>query len=374
MREALKHVKRVVVKVGSSILARQPDQLDRRWLEGFVRQIVELRRRRCEVVVVSSGAIASGMGLVGLKRRPGDLARLQACAAIGQGQLIRMYDELFSHVGVRVGQVLLTWDDFTDRKRFVSAKRTFRELFALGVVPVVNENDTVSTEEIRFGDNDRLAASVANLVDAEVVVILSDVEGLKLDHRAGAGSQILATVTEITPEIERLARGTLRPTATGGMAAKVEAAKVATGSGIPLVIANGRVDRALLQVLEGEPIGTLFVPRLGRTSSRKRWIRFSSKPKGMILVDEGAREALMKRGTSLLARGILGVEGEFDTGDIVSVADPHRRIFARGQVQFPSEELAKIRGLKSSELASVLGRPVLQQEVIHRNQLVIQGA
>lgn len=316
-QETLANVRRLVVKVGSGVVGSGVAPL--------VGQIAALHRDGKQVILVSSGAIAAGMGVLGQKQRPKSLAQLQACAAIGQGKLMAAYDGLFGKHGLHVAQVLLTHDDLRSRHRHLNARNTLLQLLDDGVIPIINENDTVAVEEIKFGDNDRLSALVATLVDADLLIILSHVEGL-LDDR----KQRVTVVPSITQEIEALAGGTDRITSVGGMKSKIEAAKVVTRAGIPLVIADGERAGVLPGVLAAEDIGTIFLPKGGRLESRKRWIAFFQHPTGRLFVDDGAKRALCEAGKSLLAKGVARREGEFVADSVVSICDATGAEFARG--------------------------------------------
>ena len=355
---------RLVVKVGSSFLS-EGGALDRRRCETLVAQVQALKHQGLQVVLVSSGAIAAGMGRLGFKVRPRQLPQLQAAASIGQGQLMRMYDELFGAFGVSVGQVLLTREDLADRRRYLNARHTLLTLLEAGAVPIVNENDTVAVDEIRFGDNDQLSALVAGLVHADALIILSDVDGLLQNGRP------LAVVQAITPDVERLARGTSRATTTGGMTTKLEAARMAMHSGIPLIIANGRAPQVLLKLVQGEPLGTLFLPAQRGLAPRKRWLAFAARRvHGAIVIDEGARAALAAGGKSLLASGVVDVAGQFAAGELVSVTGEDRREFARGITNYQAQDLLRVRGLKTAQIRQLLGERA-DGEVIHRDNLVI---
>lgn len=345
---------RIVVKIGSSLFYSNKEILDFGVLNTVVQQVVQLNKNRKEVVIVSSGAIALGMHVLGWGERPKELHRLQAAAAIGQNEVIDKYRYFFKNGNIHISQVLLTWDDLNDRRRYLNAKNTLIELLKYRNVPIVNENDTVSTEEIKFGDNDRLSALVASLISADILIILSDVDGL-LDKD---NKTIIKVVDEITPQIRSLACPTHKKTCVGGMVSKIEAAKIATDSGIPCVIANGRRKDVIASVIK-EPgeTGTLFLPKKG-LAARKRWIAFSVKPKGKIIVDDGARHALVNK-KSLLAVGIVASEGSFDAGDIVSLIDRENREFARGKVSLANKELEKVRGKH------------YDKEIIHRDNIVI---
>ncbi|MFH0827335.1 MAG: glutamate 5-kinase [Candidatus Omnitrophota bacterium] len=346
--------KRIVIKVGSSLFYSQEGGFDSRDLHKIVRQVIALKKSGKEVVIVSSGAIALGMHILKWPKRPRQLHRLQAAASIGQNELIDTYRDFLKGEGIHIAQILLTWDDFNDRQRYLNAKNTFLELLKPHFVPIVNENDTVSTQEIQFGDNDRLSALVAGLISADILIILSDVDGLLEKDK----KTIVRLVDEISPSIKALACPTLKKTCRGGMISKLEAAKIATDSGIPCVLANGRKKDIILSVLkEPQASGTLFLPKKGM-AARKRWIAFSSKPKGRITVDEGARTALMRE-KSLLSVGITACEGDFCPGDIVSLVDKEGCEFARGRVSISCRELEKVKGARYAK------------EIIHRDNIAI---
>lgn len=347
-----KDYKRIVVKIGSSLFFSANNEFHHVNLFRITKQIGDLLKNDKEVVIVSSGAIAFGMHLLHLKERPRDLFYLQAIAAMGQNKLMNTYSKLFSNK-FRCAQILLTWEDFNDRKRYLNAKNTLFALLKYGTVPVVNENDTVSTDEIKFGDNDRLSALVSSLIGSDLLIILSDVDGL-LDR----DKRVIPVVGEITTQIKELACPTNKKTCVGGMLTKIEAAKIAMDSGIPCVIANGRRQGIILSVInEPEKYGTLFFPKKG-LAARKRWIAFGTKPKGRILVDDGARRAISNK-KSLLSVGVIGLEGNFELGDIVSVADKQDDEFARGKVGLSSEQLDKVKGSRYGK------------EAIHRDNIVI---
>lgn len=359
------NLKLIVIKIGTATLSSKTRSIERQVLKDLVRQTCAIIDKGIKVVLVTSGAIGAGMGILGLKRRPKNLRELQAVAAIGQSQLMKFYDEDFKGHGRMAGQVLLTREDLEDRKRYINAENTICTILEYGAVPIINENDTVSADEIKFGDNDTLASLVTNLLGADLLIILSDVDGLY-----GAKGGVIDIVKEITSEIEELARGTDKETSVGGMATKIRAAKVVTESGIPLVIANGRTGNVLLRLLDREKIGTLFIPKLNKMAAKKRWIAFSSRSKGAVFVDVGARHAVSEKHKSLLASGITGVEGDFEAGDIVSIKDSEAKDFARGLVNYSSREIEKIKGAKSKEIGSRLGYKYYD-EVIHRDNLVI---
>ncbi len=353
-----RQIKRVVVKVGSGIIANYRLKPRTAKLQSLVQQMALARQKGIEVVFVSSGAIVLGMGEMGLKVRPTELSDLQALAAIGQAVLMDTYSELFRKAKSKCAQVLLTWDDFDERKRYNNARKTLRSLLDMGVVPVINENDTISTEEIKFGDNDKLSALVASLIGADLLLILSDVEGL---YRFENGKKVVfKEVQEITEEIEALAFGTQKKQISkGGMSAKLRAVKIALQSKVPCVIAHGETKDVLTRVLSGEPIGTFFLEKEEKMMSKKHWISFSARPKGVLVVDEGAERALLEGGKSLLLPGIVSWEGHFKAEDVVVICNRQRQEIARGIVGYSVDELHKTVDRKG------------KREVVHRDDLVL---
>lgn len=365
MRSRAPVFKQLVVKVGASVLTDRSGQPEVGRLTQLVEQLAACVRQGCAVVVVSSGAIACGMARLAVRRRPKALAQLQACAAIGQSELMRLYSEAFGAHGVTVAQVLLTQGDLADRSRCRNAKHTLRTLLAQGVVPIVNENDAVAVEEIAFGDNDRLAALVACLIEAQLLVVLSDVDGL-LEH-----GRVIERIEQLDPTHHALALGSSRETTMGGMASKLAAARIARHGGIPMVIANGTKPGVLLEILAGKAVGTLIVPPKTRLKFRKWWIAFSARhAKGVVVVDAGAAEALLNRGTSLLPSGIRAVQGRFHAGDPIAIVDEAKNEVARGLSNFSSRELGRIRGLNSRAIAGILGHKTAE-EAVHRDSLVL---
>jgi len=327
-REILGDIRRVIVKFGTGLLTDEQNRLAVPAIERLARQVAALREQGRDVVLVSSGAIAAGMGALGFTQRPKHLPELQAAAAIGQGKLMALYGEVFGKLKLHVAQILLTHDDLKSRARHLSARNTLDTLLARGVIPIINENDTVAVDEIKFGDNDRLGALTATLIDADLLIILSHVEGL-LDR----AKQLVPVVPEITREIEALAGGTDRVTSVGGMKSKIDAAKICARAGIPMVIADGDRADVITGVVAGEDLGTVFLPKTGKLESRKRWIAFFQKPAGILVVDDGARVALCTAGKSLLAKGVVRSEGKFASGDVVSIHDAAGNEFARGLVK-----------------------------------------
>src|SRR5215469_10760438 len=353
-RELLKNASRIVVKLGTGVLTDSRKQPDLAQLEQLVAQVAEQCRQRKEIVLVSSGAVGSGMGALGYKKRPGQLAELQACAAVGQSRLMATYDKLFARHDLHVAQVLLTHEDLQDHERHLNARNTLVTLLRHGVVPIINENDAISFTELKFGDNDKLSALVASLLPADLLVILTTVDGV-IENFGKSNPKTIPVIERIDSELESIAGGTDSATAVGGMASKVQAAKIAVRSGIPLVIASGRKKQMLARVLAGENEGTLIVPHTTRLQGHKRWIAFFHYPKGTLSVDAGAKKALRESGKSLLPPGIAKCEGDFDAGDVVRICDLDGTEFARGLAGFSSAEI------KSRELKRV--------EVIHRDNL-----
>jgi len=363
--------KRIVVKVGTSTLTGADGRVDRAWLADLARQTAELRRRGVDVVVVSSGAIAAGVEALGLPARPSELTGLQAAAAVGQVHLIGTYADVMATAGVPVAQILLTRHDTGHRQAYLFACRTLDRLLEMRVVPVVNENDTTAVEEIRFGDNDTLAALVGVMVKADLVVLMTDIEGL-YDHDPGVDEDavLLDHVDELTDEVMAAAGGTASANGTGGMATKLDAARILMKAGIPMVVCDGRRPDVLLDAFAGEPVGTYFAGGEGEVEARKLWIAFARHPLGTVVVDDGAREALCLRGTSLLPAGVLRVEGHFAAGDPVAIADGSGKQLARGLADVSSADLERIKGLRSDRIAEC--EPGLAgREVVHRDRLVI---
>ncbi len=355
-RDPLKTAVRLVVKLGTGVLTDSRKQPDPAQLEQLVAQLAALRKSGKEVVLVTSGAVGAGMGALGLEKRPAELAELQACAAVGQSRLMATYAELFARHGLLVAQVLLTHDDLEHHERHLNARNTLVTLLGRGVVPIINENDAVSFTEIKFGDNDKLSALVASLLPADLLVILTTVDGV-IENFGRANPQTISVVEKIDSVLEKLARGTDSDTAVGGMKSKIEAAKIAVRSGIPLVIASGKRKNVLAKILGGEDEGTLFVAEPKKLQGRKRWIAFFHHPQGALFVDDGAKHALREKGRSLLPPGVARCEGEFAAGDVVRICDLDGTEFARGIARFDS--------------AAVRTRKLPKEELVHRDDLVV---
>lgn len=365
-----KSVKRIVIKVGSSTLSYSNGKLNINQMEKLVRQLADLRNSGKEVILVTSGAGVAGMGRLGLSCKPKTIPEKQATAAIGQGLLMHMYEKLFSEYGIVAAQVLLTREDMMDRKRFLNARNALNALLQLEAVPIVNENDTIAVEEIKFGDNDTLSALVACLVDADFLIMLSDIDGLYTGNPAtNKKASLIPLVSDISDEIEKLAGGSGSSLGTGGMTTKIQAAKVAMNSGFPMIIAHGKEEKVIQRILNGEQVGTLFLPNENKLHSKKRWIAFGSNVQGKVFVDEGARNALAKEGKSLLPTGILDVEGDFDIGNTVSVCCGSCEI-GRGIVNYPAKDVSMIKGKKTRDIQKVLGHKDFD-EVIHRDNFVL---
>jgi len=345
-----------VVKLGTGVLTDSRKQPDLAQMEQLVAQMADQRRAGREVVLVSSGAVGAGMGALGFQKRPAELAELQACAAVGQSRLMAIYDKLFSAHGLAVAQILLTHDDLEHHERHLNARNTLVRLLANGIIPIINENDAVSFTELKFGDNDKLSALVASLLPADLLLILTSVDGV-LENFGRANPRTIPVIERVDHTLEQKAGGTTSPTAVGGMASKIQAAKIAMRSGIPLVIASGRKKRVMARVVAGEEEGTLFVPQPTRLKGRKRWIAFFHHPKGALFVDAGAKKALREGGKSLLPPGVARCDGDFAAGDVVRICDTDGTEFARGIAGFGAGE--------------VKARKLQRVEVVHRDNLVI---
>jgi glutamate 5-kinase len=357
MREnILREITRIVVKLGTGVLTDSQKQPDLTQMGQLAAQVSAIHDQGKEVVIVTSGAVGAGMGVLGFNRRPSELSELQACAAVGQSRLMAIYERLFAQFGKHVAQVLLTHDDLEHHDRHLNARNTLVTLLQRKVIPIINENDAVSYTELKFGDNDRLSALVATLLPADLLAILTTVDGL-MENYGQANSRVIPLVERIDPSLEKQAGGTTSATAVGGMATKIQAAKIVVRSGIPLVIASGKKGDVLSRILAGDEIGTWFVPQAQKMRGRKRWIAFFHHPKGMLVVDDGAKKALRDNGKSLLAPGIVRCEGDFQADDIVRLCDLDGTEFARGIVQIASKDIQI--GKKN------------RTEVIHRDNLVV---
>jgi glutamate 5-kinase len=371
-KSILSKARRVVIKVGSAVLTSSGGGLDQKRIEQLAKEIVSIMDGRREVVLVSSGAIAAGLAKLGLKKTKGmPLPLKQAAAAVGQSGLMWMYEKTFGAHGKKVAQVLLTREDLSNRSRFLNARNTLHTLLEYGVIPIINENDTVAVDEIKFGDNDNLSGMVVQLTDADLLIILSDIDGLyTADPRLHPEARFIPLVEKITAEMERGAGDALSIVGTGGMRSKIMTAKKVGAYGVPMVILNGKKTGLLAALFDGSESGTLFLPRLEKMDSRKHWIAYTAASKGGIVVDDGGRDALVHKGKSLLPGGVVSVEGTFKVGDCVNCLDLRGSVFARGLTKYSSLDLDRIRGLKTSQIEPVLGHKDYD-EVIHRDDLVI---
>jgi glutamate 5-kinase len=372
MRNAiLKNVKRIVLKIGSRVLTCEDSGLDEALMGRIAAEVARFRRDGVEVIIVSSGAIAAGRKELGLEERPRTIPQKQATAAVGQSRLMHAYENVFAAHGFKVAQLLLTRDDLANRRRFLNARATIDTLLGYGVIPVINENDTVVVDEIKFGDNDNLSALVTNLADAHLLMILTDIDGFySADPRSNPDARLIHLVSGITREVERAAGGTGSSVGTGGMATKVAAAKKAGQSGVPTIMLNGKVPELIAKAMDGDEVGTLFLPAKKSLTSRKQWIAHTLRPAGRIIVDAGARAALSGQGRSLLPSGIVRVDGAFDRGACVRVCGPDGMEFARGIVDYSHAEIQAVHGHRSGEIEEILGYRY-SDEIIHRDNLVV---
>ena len=364
-------VHRIVLKVGSQVLTAKGKSLSQAVFDRLAREISAAKKKGYEVVIVSSGAIAAGMSRLGFLEKPKTIPQKQAAAAIGQSALMWNYERAFTCYGEKVAQILLTRDDLSNRRRYLNARNTLLTLLGLGVIPIINENDTVVVEEIKFGDNDNLSALVTSLVNADLLIILSDIDGLyDRDPRLSKNAKLIPLVRQVTPEMEKKASGTLSPISIGGMVTKLQAARKAALFGVPMILANGMVEGIMGRIFQAEDVGTLFTSEVNKLNSRKHWIAFTLEPQGRIIVDDGAKKAILQKGKSLLPSGVLATEGKFSLGDPVVLVDLQKEEFAKGLSNYGSAEINKIKGLKTTEVESKLGYKY-GDEIIHRDDLVV---
>jgi glutamate 5-kinase len=361
---------RVVVKLGTNVLTAGSERLNRPRMIDFVRQLAQLKQAGHEVILVTSGAVAAGRERIGLQRRSRDIAQKQMLAAVGQSYIMHLYQQMFEMYEVPVGQTLLTKADLSDRNRYLNARNTLLTCFAHGVLPIINENDAVAVDEIKVGDNDNLSALVSNLVDADLLLIATDIDGLyTADPRSNPDATLIAEVNEITPAIYALAGGTGSSRGTGGMITKIQAADLATKSGVEVVIAPGALADVIVRVVQGELIGTRFPAAVNSREGRKRWILAETARNSRVVTDDGAARALVHQGKSLLPAGIVAVDGEFDRGQTVRIYHGEREI-ARGLTQYSATDLRRIMGKRSTAIADVLGYEY-GAEAVHRDDLVL---
>ncbi|MEL7568158.1 MAG: glutamate 5-kinase [Dehalobacterium sp.] len=371
-RSYLAQAKRIVVKVGSSTLTCSTGKMNLNLINKLTCKLTNAENHGKEIILVTSGAVGVGMDKLGMRKKPKSIPEKQAAAAVGQGILLHMYEKMFGEYGQTVAQVLLTRGDISDRKRYLNARNTLNTLLGFGIIPIINENDTVAWEEIRFGDNDTLAALVAGLVDADLFIILSDIDGLYTGNpKENPQAKLMPLIENITPEIEALAGGVGTDLGSGGMLTKIQAAKISGNSGIPMIIAQGKDPAVIDDILEGREVGTLFLPREYKLHHRKRWIAFGAELSGALYVDKGAEEAILCSGKSLLPIGVIGLDGNFEPGDTVSIQTEEHKEFARGIVDYAWRKVELIMGHKSQEIEGILGHKDYDY-IVHRNNMVLK--
>lgn len=370
-RAGLKDAKRIVVKVGTSTLTYANGKLNLHRMDTLVRELTDLANQGREILLVTSGAVGAGMDRMGLEKRPASIPEKQALAAVGQGILMHIYEKLFAEYGLPTAQVLLTKENSVRHNQYTNSRNALLTLLHMGVVPIVNENDAIAVDELKIGDNDTLSATVATLVDADVLIILSDIEGLySANPQVDKNAQLLTEIPEITPEIERIAGGAGSSLGTGGMHTKIEAAKIAVNAGVTMLIAAGDRAGVLRDILEGQAVGSIFPARESHLKVRKSWLAFGRRIDGDIVVDAGCERAMLSGGSSLLAAGITAVEGDFQAGNTVRVLSVSGREIARGIVNYDTISLGKILGRQTSEFSKLL-RGKIYEEVIHRDNMVL---
>lgn len=371
-KKYLKRIKRIVVKIGSSSLASPTGGLDMENLQKFTGEISKIKDNNLEVIIVSSGAITAGLKYLNIIDKPRKYSMLQAVAAVGQHDLMRVYSSFFYKNNKKVGQILVTREDTSKRAQYLNIKNTILSLLELNVIPIINENDSVALDEIKFGDNDTLAALISGLIEADLLVILSDIDGLfDKNPQTHKGAKLISVVSDINENIEKIAGGIGSSYGSGGMVTKIRSAKICSFSGIPMVIANSRKSDVLQEILQGKDIGTFFIPEENkRITSIKRWIAYGMVTKGSLKIDKGAEEAILKKGRSLLSVGVTEVNGHFTKGDNIMVISVDNRIIAKGISNFVSEDINRIKGRKEKEILEEFGTE-LHCEIIHRDNLVI---
>lgn len=370
-RELLQKKNRIVVKVGSSTLTHETGKLNYHRIERLAMEIADLANQGKEMVLVSSGAVSAGMGPLGLSARPKTIREKQAVAAVGQGVLMHTYEKMFREYGQNVGQVLLTRMDAQDRKKFMNSRNTLLTMLQMGVIPIINENDVVAIDEFKIGDNDTLSAMVSNFIEADLLIILSDVDGLyTANPQTHPEARIIPVVTEVDKHVYDIAGGAGSSIGTGGMYTKIQAASIATSSGVDMVIASGSKDGVLRRICQGEDVGTWFTAKDSNLHTKKRWLLSGGKAQGSLIVDGGCRNALVEHGSSLLPVGIAAVEGEFHEGDIVNVMY-EGLVIAKGIVNYNSESVEAIKRHKTDDIEGILGHEGVYEEVIHRDNLVV---
>jgi len=371
-RRCLKNIKKMVIKIGSSSLTLKTGGLDRANIEKFVNEVSSMTKRGIEVIIVTSGAIAAGLEDLNISKKPQEITLLQAAASIGQVELMKLYGDLFSKNGLKIGQILLTQEDTTRREQYLNIRNTIRNLIDLGVIPLINENDSAAVDEIKFGDNDELAALVSVLAEADVLVILTDIEGMyDKNPRTSRDAKLISYIDRIDKNIESAAGGIGSTYGIGGMESKIKAAKICSFSGIKTIIANSRRINVLDEILSGKNVGTFFTPQtMKKVKSIKKWIAFGMKTKGAIIIDKGAEEAVLNKGKSILPVGVVKVSGKFNKGDTLKVFSMDNKLIAKGISNFSSDDILKIKGKNQKKILSEFN-DAMCSEVIHRDCLVV---
>lgn len=371
IRGQLKDSKRIVVKVGTSTILYSNGKININRIELLARELSDLRNQGKDVVLVSSGAIGAGVVRMGLDKRPSEVRKKQALAAVGQELLIHLYDKFFAEYGQITGQVLLTKENSVQHHQYTHSRNALLTMLEMGIIPIINENDAVAIDELKIGDNDTLSAMVASLVDADLLIVLSDIDGVyTANPQTDPAAKIISEISEITPQVERMAGGAGSSMGTGGMATKIEAAKIATASGVTMVIASGSERGVIRSIIEGEEVGTVFPAKEAHLKVRKRWLAFGKRLKGIIFVDKGCEKALNK-GSSLLAVGIVNTEGEYVQGDTVRILSADGREIARGVTNYDMDTVMKLKGRPTKEFSDILVSSVPFDEIIHRDSLVL---
>lgn len=371
-KKYLKNIKRVVIKIGSSSLTLKSGGLDIANMKKFTGEVRNVTKKGIEIIIVTSGAIAAGLKYLNILRRPNDISTLQAAASVGQVELMKAYDNLFSEYSLKVGQILLTKEDTTRRKQYLNIRNTIENLIKLNVIPIINENDSSAVDEIKFGDNDNLAALVSSLADADALIILSDIEGMyDKNPKTASDAKLIPFVEKVTPDIEKIAGGIGSTFGSGGMMTKIKAAKICSFSGIAMIIANSRMPDVLDKILNFESIGTFFVPQtIKKVKSIKRWIAFGTRTKGSIIIDRGAEDAIRNKGKSILAIGVVEMLGNFNKGDTLKVLSIDNKLIAKGISSFSAEEIDNIKGKNQNQIAKQFGS-LFCNEIINRDCLVV---
>lgn len=371
-KKYLKNIKRVVIKIGSSSLTLKSGGLDIANMKKFTGEVRNVTKKGIEIIIVTSGAIAAGLKYLNILKRPNDISILQAAASVGQVELMKAYDNLFSEYSLKVGQILLTKEDTTRRKQYLNIRNTIENLIKLNVIPIINENDSSAVDEIKFGDNDNLAALVSSLAEADALIILSDIEGMyDKNPKTASDAKLIPFVEKVTPDIEKIAGGIGSTFGSGGMVTKIKAAKICSFSGIAMIIANSRMPDVLDKILNFESIGTFFVPQtIKKVKSIKRWIAFGMRTKGSIIIDRGAEDAIKNRGKSILAIGVVKILGDFNKGDTLKVLSVDNKLIAKGISSFSAEEIDNIKGKNQNQIAKQFSSSFCS-EIINRDCLVV---